>query len=332
MRRSLPIVSGRAPTQDDLDAAAHARCVDWVRARVDDPVAGVFGPSSVAWTMVREPAYLFGGAAAVLLQMAHPAVVAGVSAYSSFERDLVGRIQRTSQALYNLVFGSLNVALATSGRMHVIHTRVSGVVAEPGSPWHGRPYRANDPALLGWVSATASLTGRAAFEAFARPLDADEITRDWEDLQRGAVVTGVDPATLPPSRADLVARFHDTVENSPDLWVGPKARTVARVLFATPITRGLFDPITTTALLPPRLRALYDLPWGPAEQRAFDRRRRAFAAVRDVAPPALRYVPAWHQAQQRLALQRGEAGSRWGRVLDAVSARVNVPAGLRRSR
>ena len=313
------------------DHAAHARSVAWVHARVADPVVGLFGPSSVAWTMVREPTYLLGGAAAVLLQMAHPAVVAGVSAYSTFETDLVGRIQRTSQALYNLVFGTLDVALGTSRRMHAIHTRVRGVVAEPGSPWDGRPYRANDPALLEWVSLTASLMGRAAFESFARPLDPDELGRDWEDLQRGAVVTGVAPESLPVTRADLFARFHDIVEGSPDLWVGPKARTVARVLFSTPLSRGVFDPITTTALLPPRLRALYDLPWGASEQRAFDRRRRALAALRRAAPSALRHVPAWHQAQRRVALHRGEPASRWGQLLDVVSARVLVPASLRRS-
>ena len=314
------------------DHAAHDRCVAWVRARVDDPVVGLFGPASAAWTMVREPAYLFGGAAAVLLQMAHPAVVAGVSAYSTFETDLVGRIQRTSQALYNLVFGTLDVALGTSRRMHAIHARVRGVVDEPGSPWHGRPYRANDPALLEWVSITASLTGRASFEAFVRPLDAAEVTRDWEDLQRGAIVTGVAPEFVPASREALLARFHDIVENSPDLWVGPKARTVARVLFSTPISRGIFDPVITTALLPPRLRALYDLPWGASEQRAYDRRRRAVAALRGVVPPALRYVPAWHQARRRVDLHRGETGSRWAQLLDALSARVTVPASLRPTR
>lgn len=320
------------PEELAADDATYARCVGWVRERVGDPAVGLFGPQSVAWTMVREPTYLFGGAAAVLLQMAHPAVVAGVSAYSTFETDLLGRIQRTSQALYNLVFGTLDVALGTSRRMHAIHAHVRGVVDEAGSPWDGRPYRANDPALLEWVSLTASLMGRAAFEAFVRPLDAAERARDWDDLQRGAVVSGVAPEHLAPSREDLVARFDDLAENSPDLWVGPKARAVARVLFSTPISRGVFDPIITTALLPPRLRALYELPWGPSEQRAYDRRRRAVGALRGMVPPALRYVPAWHQASRRVALHAGEDASRWARVLDALASRVAVPASLRAAR
>lgn len=311
------------------DHAAHARCVAWVRERTADPVLGLFGPESVAWTMVREPAYLLGGAAAVLLQMAHPAVVAGVSEYSTFETDLVGRIQRTSQALYSLVFGTLDQALGTSRRMHAIHSRVRGVVDEPGSPWHGRPYRANDPALLEWVSMTASFCGRASFETFVRPLGGEEIARDWGDLQRGAVVTGVSPESMAPSRAAFYARFFELAESSPDLWVGPRARAVARVLFATPLTRGVFDPVTTAALLPPRIRALYELPFGPSEQRALDRRRLALEALRRAAPPALRYVPAWHQARLRVALHRGERGSRWGRLVDLVGARWPLPASLR---
>jgi uncharacterized protein (DUF2236 family) len=326
MRASPP-----PPPPDELaaDHAAHDRCVAWARAHAADPVLGLFGPESVAWTMVREPAYLFGGAAAVLLQMAHPAVVAGVSEYSTFESDLVGRIRRTSQALYALVFGTLDDALGTSRRMHAIHSRVRGVVDEPGSPWHGRPYRANDPALLEWVSITASICGRASFETFARPLRPEEIGRDWDDLQRGAIVAGVSPDSLPASRAAFFARFFDLAENSPDLWVGPRARAVARVLFSTPLTRGIFDPITTTALLPPRLRALYELPFGPSEQRALDRRRRAVELLRRAAPPALRYVPAWHQATRRVALHRGHAGSRWGQLIDLLGQRWTVPASLR---
>lgn len=314
---------------DALDRATHARCEAWVRARCEDPSLGLFGPESLAWTLVREPAYLLGGVAAVLLQMAHPAVVAGVSTYSTFQTDLLGRIRRTSQALYSLVFGTLDDALGTSRRMHNIHARVKGVIDEPGSPWHGRSYRANEQDLLAWVSMTAALAGRGAFEAFVRPIEASERARDWEDLRRGTVVSGVDPDTLPATREDFIARFHQIAETSPDLYVGDKARAVARVLFETPFSKGIFDRITTTALLPPRLRAMYGLPWGATEQRAFDRRRRGFKLVRALAPAHLRYVPAWHQAQRRVAAHCGEHPALWGRALDAVGARITLPASIR---
>ena len=310
-----------------LERETHARCEAWIRARVTRPEEGIFGARSVAWTLVREPAYLFGGAAAVLLQMAHPAVVAGVSAHSSYERDLLGRIRRTSQALYSLVFGDLDDGLRTSSRMHAIHTRVHGVVHEPGSPWEGRSYRANEQPLLRWVSMTASIMGRRAFESFVRPLTAEERAGDWEDIRRGAVASGVDPDGLPASREDFHARFEDTCATSTDLWVGPRARAVARVLFSAPL--AVFDPVITAALLPPRVRAMYDLPWGATEERRFSLQRKAFGLIRAAAPEALRYVPAWHQARRRVALQSGARGALWGRLLDAASAKVTLPAGLR---
>ncbi len=310
-----------------LERETHARCEAWIRARVTRPAEGIFGARSVAWTLVREPAYLFGGAAAVLLQMAHPAVVAGVSAHSSFERDLFGRIRRTSQALYSLVFGDLDDGLRTSRRMHAIHTRVHGVVNEPGSPWEGRAYRANEQPLLRWVSMTASVMGRRAFESFVRPLSAEERAGDWEDIRRGAVASGVDPDGLATSREDFHAQFEETCATSADLWVGPRARSVARVLFSAPL--GVFDPVVTAALLPPRVRAMYELPWGAAEERRFALRRKAFGRIRGAAPEALRYVPAWHQARRRVAEHAGGRGALWGRVLDAASARFDVPAGLR---
>lgn len=312
---------------DALDHRTYARCEAWVRARAREPAEGVFGADSVAWTLVREPAYLLGGAAAVLLQMAHPAVVAGVSAHSTFESDLLGRIRRTSQALYSLVFGALDDAMRTSNRMHAIHTRVRGVIDEEGSPWNGRSYRANDPALLSWVAMTASISGRRAFEAFVRPLERAELAGDWEDIQRGAVASGVDPETLDPSREDFVTRFEALSECSRDLYVGPRARRIAEVLFSAPF--GVFDRVITTALLPPRLRAMYELPWGAAERRRFALRRKGFALLRRAAPESLRYVPAWHQAQRRVAASRGEPPRLWGRALDAASARVSIPGSIR---
>lgn len=314
-------------THEAEERATQARCEAWIRARVPRPEEGIFGARSVAWTLVREPAYLFGGAAAVLLQMAHPAVVAGVSAHSSYERDLLGRIRRTSQALYSLVFGTLDDGLRTSRRMHAIHARVQGVVDEPGSPWASRAYRANEQPLLRWVSMTASVMGRRAFEAFVRPLTPEEREGDWEDIRRGAVATGVDPEGLAPSRDAFHAQFEHLCETSADLWVGPKARAVARVLFSAPL--GVFDPVITAALLPPRVRAMYALPWGEAEARRFALRRKAFGLIRGAAPEVLRYVPAWHQAQRRMAARDGRPGSLWGRALDAASARFAVPASLR---
>ena len=100
--RSRPPQPPEAAAQNARDDEAHARCVSFVRANARGEVEGLFGPDSVSWAMYREPATLFAGLSAVMLQMAHPAIAAGVSQHSTFAEDLRGRAARTSAALYRL--------------------------------------------------------------------------------------------------------------------------------------------------------------------------------------------------------------------------------------
>ena len=56
---------------------------------------GYFGPSSVSWQVHREVTVLFGGARAVLMQAAHPLVIAGARETGFYERNPWKRLQRT---------------------------------------------------------------------------------------------------------------------------------------------------------------------------------------------------------------------------------------------
>jgi uncharacterized protein (DUF2236 family) len=49
---------------------------------------------------------LLGGGPAVLLQVAHPLVAAGVVDYSDYRRTLWRRLLRTLRALYLIMYGS----------------------------------------------------------------------------------------------------------------------------------------------------------------------------------------------------------------------------------
>src|SRR5262245_63988718 len=48
---------------------------------------GYFGPDSVSWQVHREVTVLFGGARALLLQAAHPLVVAGADQTAMYDRN-----------------------------------------------------------------------------------------------------------------------------------------------------------------------------------------------------------------------------------------------------
>jgi uncharacterized protein (DUF2236 family) len=53
--------------------------------RPGDP--GLFGPRSLAWRINRETILLLGGGRALLMQVAHPLVAAGVADHSDFTRS-----------------------------------------------------------------------------------------------------------------------------------------------------------------------------------------------------------------------------------------------------
>ena len=66
------------------------------------------GPSSVTWKINREVIVVAGWGRAILLQLAHPAVAAGVHGHSSFRGSLlssVRRLQSTVDAMLSLTFG-----------------------------------------------------------------------------------------------------------------------------------------------------------------------------------------------------------------------------------
>src|SRR3989442_13064623 len=71
---------------------------------------GLFGPESPIWRVNRESAVTLGGTCAILMQLAHPRVAAGVRDHSRFEEDTVGRLRRTLDLTVTIVFGSRTAA------------------------------------------------------------------------------------------------------------------------------------------------------------------------------------------------------------------------------
>ena len=66
---------------------------------------GLFGPGSVTWRVNGESVLLAGGGRALLLQVAHPSVAAGVEQHSSYDTDPWGRLIRTLDVVTKITFG-----------------------------------------------------------------------------------------------------------------------------------------------------------------------------------------------------------------------------------
>ena len=113
-----------------------------------DDDLGYFGPDSVSWQVHREVTVLFGGARAVLMQAAHPLVIAGARATGFYERNPWKRLQRTLILTYTITFGTKAEAHAAADRINDVHARIHGV-----DDVTGRRTTRWIPQLLLWVHA-----------------------------------------------------------------------------------------------------------------------------------------------------------------------------------
>ncbi len=71
---------------------------------------GLFGPGSATWRIHRENALMLGGGRALVLQVAHPLVAAGISQHSRYLTDRWGRLTHTLATMRQLIYGDARTA------------------------------------------------------------------------------------------------------------------------------------------------------------------------------------------------------------------------------
>ncbi len=160
--------------QRRLDAAACAllnprngRAIDFTRPLGE---AALYPADSLSWRIFKNPvALLIGGIAAVILELAEPAVRTGVWEHSSFRKDPMGRLQRTGLAAMVTVYGARSIAEPMIARIVRMHAKVAGETAA------GVPYSAGDAQLLAWVQATAAFGFAEAYSRYVDPLSGEEL-------------------------------------------------------------------------------------------------------------------------------------------------------------
>ncbi len=163
--------------------------------------AGLFGPGSQAWLIGRERVVLAAGPAALLLQLAHPLVAAGVAEHSDFSTDPLRRLRGTLDATLTVVFGDRQQALAAAARVAARHRSVAGHTQLPvGRFPAGTAYRAADPELARWVHATLVWTALELFDALVAPLSLAHRSRYVREMTAFGQLFGVPEHLLPGER------------------------------------------------------------------------------------------------------------------------------------
>ncbi len=309
--------------RDDLE-----RSLDAIRAEVRDPRAGIYGPESASWRINREAVVMLGGGAAALLQLAHPYVAHAVDQHSHTRTDPLGRFQRTFAHVFSMVFGDLDHALGAARRVHGVHRGIKGPVREHvGRFAEGHRYRANDEDALFWVQATLVYTAVQVYELAVRALPASEKERYYAESRRFGQLFGIPSRVVPPTWNEFVAYYDDKIA-SDEIVVGKPALEMSRFLLQPP--RAVHAPamswmrVFTAGLLPPKLRAQFELPWEPRHERLFRASLPALRASVRVAPPHARFFPAYLEARRRLAGKPER--DRVARFLERVALKLIEPS------
>jgi len=259
--------------------------------------SGLFGPATVTWTVNRELVLLAGGGRALLLQVAHPLVAAGVEQHSDYRRDPWGRLYRTLDLTTKIAFGDEETARRAAARVWGTHGRVHGTAD------NGTPYDAREPALLTWVWATLVDTALLVYQRAVRPLAADELARYHAEQVRFAEAFGV-PAGAAPATPEAFREYWERMI-AEELCVTDAARAVARSTVSPP---GLPLParvpfrllgVVTAGLLPPTVREDYGFDWGTRRGRAMGASARVVRTLLPLVPKPAREFPAARRASRR---------------------------------
>jgi uncharacterized protein (DUF2236 family) len=226
---------------------------------------GYFAPESVIRRVGNSPVAPFlGGGAAVLLQVAHPLVAAGVAEHSDYQHDLWSRLLRTLRALYLITFGTKAEADAIGATVRTVHTRVRGRTStQLGRFPAGTPYAADDPELMLWVHATLVETSLSAYQRYERSLSPLEQEQYYAEMATVAQIFGTPASVIPTSLGEFRGYFEDEIAGT-TIEVTPPAREIAAVILDAPLPAPMrfiapAHRLATCAHLPPRLRAEYGL-------------------------------------------------------------------------
>jgi uncharacterized protein (DUF2236 family) len=296
-----------------VDTRAEAVRMTGLAAAVKRPDPGLYGPGSEAWRLNRESMLLLGaGPRALLLQIAHPAVAAGVDEHSDFRADPWSRLLATIRSYLTIVYGSTPAARAEIRRLNALHRRITG----PG-------YAARDPELSLWVHATLvdstivasnawleplSRSRRAAFYAETRPIarafgvpdgllpaDLDAFERYLDDMlgpggpvQVSATARELGRAVLEPPLAPLAT------------WL-PGGKTVRQWLARIPVATYAWTLWPAVGLLPAQVREGYGLRWGAPERLVAGWLAASWRAWRPILPEGFRQMPPARAADRRMA-------------------------------
>ena len=282
-------------------------------------------PGTITWRRASDARLFLAAGYALLLQVSHPTVGAGVSEHSQFRREPWGRLMRTLDYTYTMVYGGPQAAGEMGRRIRSFHKHIRGSMPD------GRAYHALEPGAYAWVHATLAEAIVRAHERFGRPFSGAQCEAFWAEWRALGRLLGI-------RERDLPAGWEGFGDYLQEMVAGTLVHTVAvdDVLAAlsrpsTPKLPALSAPawtlarpplghvlrLATVGLLAPVLRRRFGVSWSPAQELQL----RAFSSALRSATPVM---PAW--------LQNTGAGYLRHRAPEIARGEVASPSRLARTR
>jgi uncharacterized protein (DUF2236 family) len=208
----------------------------------------------------RERVLLVGGQRALVMQLAHPKVAAGVAQHSDFPARAMERLRRTLDLTLATVYGTEEEGRAAADAIRAVHDRVTGMA-------EGDPYRADDPRLLLWVNATLIDSTLLVYRRFVGRLDGEEERAYYRETRQSAVLFGI-PEEMIPEDLDAFRDYVASMLRGPELRATDDGRRLVRDVLRPPLPLHWRVPtevvrLLTLALLPDRIQELFGLHAGP---------------------------------------------------------------------
>lgn len=272
-------------TRSTLSMFAHAPYpLEQTLEHEGDP--GLLGPESVSWRLIADPGAFVGGIRGLLIQAAHPEVVAGVGQHSRYRDDPLGRLSRTSAYVTATTFGAIPEVEAAVRQVRRAHAFVKGVSSR------GIPYNATDPGYSAWVHNALTDSFLTTNQHYGdHPLTVVEADRFVEEQTRIGALLGADP--MPATARDLAA----WIGGHPEIAPSPEMEDVVAFLTDPPLSPAIKTGYLTmleaaVVTLPERMRGILGLRTKPGAELV------GRAAVKGLRW-ALGHSPSWALALKR---------------------------------
>jgi len=270
--------------------------------------------------MASDVRLMAGAGYALMLQVSHPVVGAGVSEHSNFRADPWGRLLRTLDFTTSMVYGGPGLAWETGRRVRGMHKHIKGELPS------GEPYHSLEPEAYAWVHATLADSIVRSHIRFVGPVLQPDLEAFWVEWRRVGRLLGVRDRDLPerwdefPTYFDRMVRERlEPTESVTDVLEAlaapppPAVRGMSEGLWQAlrlPAARGA--KLGTVGLMTPALRGKLGLAWSRAEHLELRAVAAASRGSAPVLPSSLRNFGPSYLRWRREAIARGEVASGLG--------------------